>query len=453
MKYNIDGYNQQKLIDLGLDCIDAIILRWYADFQLSGNMAENPIEGKVYYWLKYEYVIQELPITGIENKESIFRRFKKFVDAGIMEHKTKRCVSGTYSCFRLTDKYYALISNYTTGTEQIDSKVGCKSTQKSIATDSKVEPKDSSINDSSINDNIYASAEAISDSEDLKEMPPEKKETELCPFIEHWNTISHFTKHQPGTKRYKNMTMLFRDAQQGVFGRKNSLDRDYMDWYGITDNHLRQKWASEQIIQAIDNYAQKFGVEDWKDWWPTECDKFLFNPRTGSSFFFANLVDKKEKFVAEIKDQTVYNMYRRELIRGELNRIEEKSLIRNLNFVVNRQEEYHEKIGQYFTPALLKDKGFYKSHIDFLRSQYFDKGVFDIMKIGSKTVWSNYIIWLKNRGTQYNLEPNEKEIRIAKENFVERERKMRERENEEREERKEPRIITRNRWQLQEATG
>ena len=76
------------------------------------------------------------------------------------------------------------------------------------------------------------------------------------------------------------------------------------------------------------------------------------------------------------------------------------------------------------------------------------------MKIGNKTVWSNYINWIKtNRGNQYNLMPNEKEIRIAKENFVERERKMRERENEEREERKEPRIITRNRWQLQEATG
>ena len=251
------------------------------------------------------------------------------------------------------------------------------------------------------------------------------------------------------------MAILFRDAQQGIFGRKNVISKEYMGWYGITEEHLRQKWTSEQITQAIDNYARKFGTEEWKELWPTECEDFIFNPRTGSSFFFANLVDEKKKeFVVEILDKSVYNMYKHEFIRHELNRIEEKSLVRNVNFVIRRQIEYHEKTGQYFTPLQFRGNGFYKTHINFLREQYFDKGVFDIMKIGGKKVWENYIVWLRiNRGTEYDLEPGEKKIRIAKENFVERERKMKENNEREREEEPRERIMTRNRWQLAEVAG
>ena len=77
MKYTIEGFSQQLLIDKGLDCIDAVILRWYSDFQVSGKMTQIINKGKIYYWLKYDYVIQELPIIGIKNKESLYRRMKK----------------------------------------------------------------------------------------------------------------------------------------------------------------------------------------------------------------------------------------------------------------------------------------------------------------------------------------------------------------------------------------
>lgn len=32
MKYNIEGFNQEKLVEMGLNSDDAIILRWFVDF-------------------------------------------------------------------------------------------------------------------------------------------------------------------------------------------------------------------------------------------------------------------------------------------------------------------------------------------------------------------------------------------------------------------------------------
>ncbi|WP_161487070.1 hypothetical protein [Clostridium magnum] len=54
MKFTILGYNQAKLVELGLDVIDAALLRYFVDFKDSGTMVKETIEGELYYWLHYE---------------------------------------------------------------------------------------------------------------------------------------------------------------------------------------------------------------------------------------------------------------------------------------------------------------------------------------------------------------------------------------------------------------
>ena len=65
MKYTIEGFNQAKAVELGLCVADLIILRWFVDFAGTDKMLKRSIEGKEYYWIKYEGMLEDLPILSI----------------------------------------------------------------------------------------------------------------------------------------------------------------------------------------------------------------------------------------------------------------------------------------------------------------------------------------------------------------------------------------------------
>jgi len=113
MKYVVAGYSQKILVDKKLDIIDAEILRWFIDFYFTGKMTKV-IDKKTnfeYVWVKYQAIIDDLPILGITNKQVIARRFKKMVDAGILKsylHKK----NGVYSCFQINEDEYNTLIEY-----------------------------------------------------------------------------------------------------------------------------------------------------------------------------------------------------------------------------------------------------------------------------------------------------------------------------------------------------
>lgn len=107
MKFTIHGFNQRKLIKMGLD---AITLRWFVDFKDTGEMAIEIIENEQYYWIKYEKIIQDIPIAKLKTKDSVYRRLKKLDETGILKYKTKK-KGGTYSFYNLEPKYIELISD------------------------------------------------------------------------------------------------------------------------------------------------------------------------------------------------------------------------------------------------------------------------------------------------------------------------------------------------------
>ena len=109
MKYTIEGFNQAKAVELGLCVADLIILRWFVDFAGTDKMLKRNIEGTEYYWIKYEGLLEDLPILSI-TKDTLYRRLKGLVEKDVLEHITVK-EAGTYSFYKLGKNYLALITD------------------------------------------------------------------------------------------------------------------------------------------------------------------------------------------------------------------------------------------------------------------------------------------------------------------------------------------------------
>lgn len=109
MKYTIHGFSQQKAVELGLDNDDLLILRYFIDFKDSGAMVSTIIKDKTFYWIKYEAILDQLPILKLK-KDSVYRRLKKMCKLGVLEHKTIK-KNGTYSFYSVDKVYIELVSD------------------------------------------------------------------------------------------------------------------------------------------------------------------------------------------------------------------------------------------------------------------------------------------------------------------------------------------------------
>lgn len=112
MKFTFMGFSQAKALELGLDDKDLAILRYFIDFKDSGAMAIKIINDKPYYWLKYESLLNELPILGIRSKIALRRRLKTLVDSGVLDFELVK-EGGTFSFYGVGEKYKELIASDT----------------------------------------------------------------------------------------------------------------------------------------------------------------------------------------------------------------------------------------------------------------------------------------------------------------------------------------------------
>ncbi|MBU5484146.1 conserved phage C-terminal domain-containing protein [Clostridium sp. MSJ-11] len=154
MKYTILGFKQSELVKLGLDTVDALILRYFVDFKDSGRMVREKVDNKVYYWVKYEGIIESLPILNLK-KDAIYRRLKKMSNVNILEHKTI-IGNGMFSYYGIGSKFIELISNFKTNNSKINTEyyVNEAITTTALEPEQKINLlKDSSIKD---NNNIYS---------------------------------------------------------------------------------------------------------------------------------------------------------------------------------------------------------------------------------------------------------------------------------------------------------
>lgn len=159
MKYTILGFNQEKALEFGFDVEDLLIIRWFVDFYSSSKMIKMNVGDKTYAWVNYSRVIEDIPILNM-NKDTLSRRMKKICETGIMEHETLK-QGGTFSLYKLTDKYNQLISkdNKTEGTEKNPEGYGKKSRP---VTEKNPEQNINLLNNNSIKDiNTYSTKEEL----------------------------------------------------------------------------------------------------------------------------------------------------------------------------------------------------------------------------------------------------------------------------------------------------
>lgn len=245
MKYTIEGFSQKLLIDYGLDISDALILRWFVDFQ--PKMAKINDNGKDYLWVKYQAVIEDLPALGINNKQVIARRFDKFVKSGIME-KFLCKDGGVFTAFKLTNKYLTLVEGLTQKLIGIDSKVY-------TPIDLKVDTKDSSIN---INSSIKLKENNIKEKTSFlfDGFTDEEKES-IKIWLEYKRDKKESYKSQHGYTALRNELLELRKTNNIVECINFAMAKN---WKGIFAINKSQKQSTQQILHRCNNndYSEEF---------------------------------------------------------------------------------------------------------------------------------------------------------------------------------------------------
>ena len=145
MKFTIEGFSQEKLVENDLDCRDAVFLRWFVDFQATDKMKRVDHDGDRFYWINHESLREELPILGYNTPEMIGRYLKKLGKKGALtaHYQRKGEERGTQVFYRIDPDLLADLTSSTkrsTATQTTDD----HSTKRSTATLDQMVESDSS---------------------------------------------------------------------------------------------------------------------------------------------------------------------------------------------------------------------------------------------------------------------------------------------------------------------
>ena len=117
LRFSILGFSQERALniravdnnkELRLDVYDLLLLSQIADFPNRSNVMKIIEEEKIYYWIAYSQILEELPILNLK-KQALRDRFDKLVTLGLLEKKTSKMNNMTF--FRLTNLYETLKYN------------------------------------------------------------------------------------------------------------------------------------------------------------------------------------------------------------------------------------------------------------------------------------------------------------------------------------------------------
>ncbi|BCZ48451.1 hypothetical protein psyc5s11_45180 [Clostridium gelidum] len=228
MKFTHLGFSQERAIKMELDDKDLAILRWFIDFKDSKKITKKIFDDEVFYWVKYEAVIEEYPIFKFK-KDTVYRRLKSLANKDILKHRTLK-QGGVWSYYTLGNRYIELISD--------------KDPEEKI--EDELEVKKSEI------------TQEISESQDVG------NESEGFGYKSESNGLKH------GTKRVGNISELngTESESNGLKSRtKNpSTISIYHNIYSANDAHdiwiiYPNKKGKAQAIKKIPKILEKYGKE------------------------------------------------------------------------------------------------------------------------------------------------------------------------------------------------
>lgn len=117
IRFSIFGFAQERVIsirstdgakEIRLDVTDLLLLSQIADFPNRSNVMKIIDGEKIFFWMAYSEILQELPILNLK-KQALRDRFDKLVLLGLLEKKVSKASNMTF--FRLTDMYETLRYN------------------------------------------------------------------------------------------------------------------------------------------------------------------------------------------------------------------------------------------------------------------------------------------------------------------------------------------------------
>lgn len=175
MKYNISGFDQSAMIELGLNADDLNILRWFIDFKDSGKMFKEYFieENCFYYWINYNGLIEAFPylFVNCNTEETKKKKLQRLLNGNISKILKKKLIKnkkGTYTFFALNEINYQKLlrvkhesceeeynvgAEISTGTNHSGANDTTGTNHSGAHWNESFQPKDSSINNSSINNN------------------------------------------------------------------------------------------------------------------------------------------------------------------------------------------------------------------------------------------------------------------------------------------------------------
>ena len=224
MKYNISGFDQTAMIELGLNADDLNILRWFIDFKDSGKMLKEYFieENCFYYWINYNGLIEAFPylFVNCNTEETKKKKLQRLLNGNISKILKKKLIKnkkGTYTFFALNEINYQKLlrvnhesceeeynagAEIPTGTNNSGANDTTGTNHSSAHRNESFHPKDSSINNSSIN---------LNKKEKKEKKPSSKKiptQTEIDEVISAYTsneelkaTLIEFVKFRKSIKR------------------------------------------------------------------------------------------------------------------------------------------------------------------------------------------------------------------------------------------------------------
>lgn len=260
MKYSILGFNQQKclqltkkkeiickgknkIIELCLDVTDLLILRTIADFMNRDKVLKILIEDKMYCWVKYSAIIEDLPILGIK-QQALADRIAKMVELDLIEKQVEHTKLGSLPYFRVGKKYEELLYD----------KTEPKSSEIQVPTRSELQVHNNMYNNNT--STIYPSTKK--EKEDNK-LSSQKKDDDLVVDLPKEDK----PKRQKTTKHESNWRKDFRAYKEVVDSSLEELMKD-----GERKKKVLQLYPSADYERTVMKWFQFWGSE--KGW---DCKK------------------------------------------------------------------------------------------------------------------------------------------------------------------------------------
>lgn len=243
---------------------------------------------------------------------------------------------------------------------------------------------------------------------------------QLVDILNYWNSNPCFTAHRDSTRKTYNMALwCLKTLMEGQAAEKMPMDEDFLSDNNISQEELYHKFTPEEIKEVVDIYAKMCRPEYIADKskWSRSLDYFIYNPKTKRSFFFT-LTGEREisGLPPKILNREEVYKYRNELFPMQMQENMYNKLIKNINFITQKQRMFESEMGQYCYSHPLKEDKFYRRHREYISETYRDRDDFSVDHIGPMT-FPGFEVWVMDR-YGVSLYPSHQEIHNAKEKFV-----------------------------------